>query len=114
MAASANLNPGQVSMFEPVHGSAPKYAGTGKANLIGAILTLGLLLAELGHGAAAAAIDQAVAAAFASGEVTADLGGKLTTSELGDQLAAAVRGSKDRAMATSPSRMLSSGRTSRS
>ncbi len=92
VAASANLNPGQVSMFEPVHGSAPKYAGTGRANPIGAVLTLGLLLAELGHADAAAAIEAAVAGALASGEVTSDLGGKLTTSELGNLLAAAVRG----------------------
>ena len=41
MAASGNIHPGRVSMFEPVHGSAPKYAGTGKANPIGAILTVG-------------------------------------------------------------------------
>ncbi len=49
MAASGNLHPGRVSMFEPVHGSAPKYAGTGKANPFGAILTAALLLDHLGH-----------------------------------------------------------------
>ena len=36
VAGSANLHPGRTSMFEPVHGSAPKYAGTGRANPIGA------------------------------------------------------------------------------
>ena len=40
MAASGNIHPGRVSMFEPVHGSAPKYAGTGRANPFGAILTV--------------------------------------------------------------------------
>ena len=35
MAASGNIHPGRISMFEPVHGSAPKYAGTGKANPFG-------------------------------------------------------------------------------
>ena len=54
MAASANLHPGRTSMFEPVHGSAPKYAGTGTANPMAAILTVGLMLDDLGHGEAAA------------------------------------------------------------
>jgi 3-isopropylmalate dehydrogenase len=92
VAASANLHPGRVSMFEPVHGSAPKYAGTGKANPIGAVLTLGLMLAELGFGEAAAAIETAVKNALAGLQVTSDLGGTLSTSQVGDVLAAAVRG----------------------
>ncbi len=49
------------SMFEPVHGSAPKYAGTGRANPFGAILTAALLLEHLGHAAEAAAVEPAVA-----------------------------------------------------
>jgi 3-isopropylmalate dehydrogenase len=92
VAASANLHPGRVSMFEPVHGSAPKYAGTGKANPIGAVLTLGLMLAELGFGEAAAAVETAVKNALAGLQVTSDLGGTLSTSQVGDVLAAAVRG----------------------
>ena len=91
VAASANLHPGQVSMFEPVHGSAPKYAGTGRANPIGAVLTLSLLLAEIGHAEAAAAIEKAIQDVLASGQVTNDLGGNLTTSQVGDVLSAAVR-----------------------
>src|SRR5712691_10569198 len=57
MAASGNIHPGRVSMFEPVHGSAPKYAGTGKANPFGAILTAALLLDHLGHSEEAAAVE---------------------------------------------------------
>ena len=53
VAASANLHPGQTSMFEPVHGSAPKYAGTGRANPVGAILSATLMLDYLGHAEAA-------------------------------------------------------------
>jgi 3-isopropylmalate dehydrogenase len=53
MAASGNLNPdpaaGSVSMFEPVHGSAPDIAGQGKANPIAAILSMGMLLTETGR-----------------------------------------------------------------
>ena len=83
MAASGNIHPGRVSMFEPVHGSAPKYAGTGKANPFGAILTAGLLLDHLGHRAEAAAVEAAVAACVREGagdrrrrRVPHDLGGR--------------------------------------
>ena len=84
MAASGNLHPGRVSMFEPVHGSAPKYAGTGKANPFGAILTAALLLDHLGHAAEAAAVEAAVAACVREGASTADVGGSLTTAQSGD------------------------------
>ncbi|RMH20730.1 MAG: 3-isopropylmalate dehydrogenase [Acidobacteria bacterium] len=92
LAASANLHPGRVSMFEPVHGSAPKYAGTGRANPMGAILSAALMLDFLGHGDAAAAIEAAVAAAMRADRTTPDLGGGLSTGEVGDAVAAAVRG----------------------
>ena len=49
IAASANTHPGRTSMFEPVHGSAPKYAGKNTANPIAAILSMALLLDDLGH-----------------------------------------------------------------
>ncbi|MEP6994162.1 MAG: 3-isopropylmalate dehydrogenase [Acidobacteriota bacterium] len=84
MAASGNIHPGRVSMFEPVHGSAPKYAGTGKANPFGAILTGALMLDHLGHAAEAAAVEAAVAACVREGAATADVGGALTTSAAGD------------------------------
>ena len=47
MAASGNLHPGRTSMFEPVHGSAPKYAGKNVANPTGAILSAALMLEHL-------------------------------------------------------------------
>ncbi len=90
VAASANLHPGQTSMFEPVHGSAPKYAGTGKANPVGAILSSTLMLDYLGHAEAARAIDEAVLRSLREGQTTQDLGGSLTTSQVGDLLARAV------------------------
>src|SRR5438132_6864040 len=49
VAASGNINPGKVSLFEPIHGSAPKYAGKDVANPIGAILTAAMMLEYLGH-----------------------------------------------------------------
>lgn len=84
MAASGNLHPGRVSMFEPVHGSAPKYAGTGRANPFGAILTMALLLEHVGRGAEAASIEAAVEACVRDGECTADVGGSLSTGEAGE------------------------------
>jgi 3-isopropylmalate dehydrogenase len=90
VAASANLHPGQTSMFEPVHGSAPKYAGTGRANPVGAILSATLMLDYLGHAEAAKAIDEAVSRSFREGQTTPDLGGSLTTSQVGDLIARAA------------------------
>jgi 3-isopropylmalate dehydrogenase len=90
LAASANLHPGRTSMFEPVHGSAPKYAGTGRANPVGAILSAALMLENLGHEEAAAEVERAVAQSLRDGQTTPDLGGTLTTSEVGDLLARAI------------------------
>jgi len=90
VAASANLHPGRTSMFEPVHGSAPKYAGTGRANPVGAVLSSALMLDTLGHAEAAGAIEDAVADSLRAGQTTPDLGGSLTTVQVGDLLAAAV------------------------
>jgi len=84
MAASGNIHPGKTSMFEPVHGSAPKYAGTGKANPFGAILTAGLMLGHLGKTAEAEAVESAVQACVREGKATADVGGSLSTSAAGD------------------------------
>jgi 3-isopropylmalate dehydrogenase len=83
MAASGNIHPGRTSMFEPVHGSAPKYAGTGQANPFGAILTSALLLGHLGRDDAAAAIEGAVEECLKAGECTRDVGGTQTTSQVG-------------------------------
>jgi 3-isopropylmalate dehydrogenase len=91
MAASGNIHPGRVSMFEPVHGSAPKYAGTGRANPFGAILTAALLLDHLGHRAEAVAVEAAVAACVREGAATADVGGSLSTSQAGDAVCQRLR-----------------------
>jgi 3-isopropylmalate dehydrogenase len=79
-------------MFEPVHGSAPKYAGTGRANPVGAVLSVALMLDYLGHDEAAAEVERAVAQSLREGQTTPDLGGTMTTSEVGDLLARAVAG----------------------
>jgi len=84
LAPSGNINPGHVSLFEPVHGSAPKIAGKGIANPLGAILTAGMMLDYLGWAGEASAIQQAARAAVTGGHTTPDLGGKLGTRAVGD------------------------------
>jgi 3-isopropylmalate dehydrogenase len=95
MAASGNLRPGASSMFEPVHGSAPKYAGKDAANPFGAILTLAMMLETTGVEEAPGMIERAVVACLDAKECTADVGGGLGTAATGDAVAARVRkGSK--------------------
>ena len=76
---SANLHPGQVGLFEPVHGSAPPLAGRDVANPFAAILTGALLLRELQVPDAPEALEQAVREAIAAGVTTPDLGGRSGT-----------------------------------
>lgn len=84
VAASGNIHPGRVSLFEPIHGSAPKYTGKDVANPIGAILTAAMMLEFLGHAEEAQLIERAVIAAIDAGETTHDLGGTLGTRAAGE------------------------------
>lgn len=89
LAASANVNPQTgKALFEPVHGSAPKYAGKGVANPMAAILTVQMMFEHLGEPTAAADVETAVRAAIGDGKVTRDLGGSCSTVEVGDAVAA--------------------------
>jgi 3-isopropylmalate dehydrogenase len=83
LAASGNIHPGRVSLFEPVHGSAPPLAGKGIANPIGAILTSAMMLEYLGYQTESRMIEEAVRAAISAEETTRDLGGKLSTEQAG-------------------------------
>ncbi len=94
MAASGNLHPGKTSMFEPVHGSAPKFAGKNIANPIGAIASVALMLETCGLTDEAAAIDAAILKAVRERQITQDVGGTLGTREAGDFIASAVRSEK--------------------
>jgi 3-isopropylmalate dehydrogenase len=87
MAASANVNPGKISMFEPVHGSAPPIAGKNIANSFGAILTAAMMLEHLGMTDEAQKIEAAVFEAVRQKKTTADIGGTLGTREAGDWVA---------------------------
>jgi 3-isopropylmalate dehydrogenase len=84
VAASGNIHPGRVSLFEPIHGSAPKYAGQDIANPIGAILTAAMMLEYLHFEEEARIIERAVTAAVLAGETTHDLGGSLGTKAAGE------------------------------
>ncbi|MDP9192015.1 MAG: 3-isopropylmalate dehydrogenase [Acidobacteriota bacterium] len=84
VAASGNIHPGRVSLFEPIHGSAPKYAGQDIANPIGAILTAAMMLEYLGYAEEAHIIERAVTAAVQAEETTHDLGGSLGTKAAGE------------------------------
>ncbi len=90
LAASGNLHPGRTSMFEPVHGSAPKYAGKNTANPMGAVLSACLMLEFLGHDEAARKVEDAVRELVREGKTTQDLGGTLGTSQVGDEIARRV------------------------
>lgn len=87
MAASGNIHPGKTSMFEPVHGSAPPFAGKNVANPIGAIATAAMMLEHLGLSQEAGRINKAILAAVRQGKTTGDIGGSLGTREAGDWIA---------------------------
>lgn len=94
LAASGNLDPTRAapSMFEPVHGSAPDIAGTGRADPVAAVISLGHLLDVLGETAAAERVDRAVAALLAERGGAVPDGTTLTTADVGDRLVALLGG----------------------
>jgi 3-isopropylmalate dehydrogenase len=88
VAPSGNIHPGQISMFEPVHGSAPKIAGTNTANPMAAILAVGMMLEYLGFPEVSSQIEEVVREAIRENKTTPDLGGTLGTREVGDWICA--------------------------
>ncbi len=90
LAPSGNIHPGKVSLFEPVHGSAPNIAGKGIANPMGAILAAGMMAEYFGWAAEAKSIENAVRAALREGKTPAELGGTLGAKAVGDFIAERV------------------------
>jgi 3-isopropylmalate dehydrogenase len=85
MAAGANINPEGISMFEPIGGSAPKYAGQNIVNPVASILAVQLMLDTLGETDAAEMIEKAVIKVLAQdlkGVAAGQMG--YSTSEVGD------------------------------
>jgi tartrate dehydrogenase/decarboxylase/D-malate dehydrogenase len=95
-AAGGNVNPeGEYpSMFEPIHGSAPKYTGLSVVNPIATIEAVRMMLDNLGEATAAEHIEAAIAATLSAGETrTKDMGGTSSTVEMGSAVVAAMRAS---------------------
>ncbi len=89
IAASGNIHPGQVSMFEPIHGSAPKYKDKNAACPIAAIMAAQMMLDFLGEKKAAVAIEDAVGSLLQSGKIKSlDASSGISTSKMGDMVAA--------------------------
>ena len=86
VAPGANIGT-DAAVFEPVHGSAPKYAGLDKANPTALLLSAVLMLEHLQLDAKAHAIMAALKSVLASGHVTPDLGGTATTTSFADAIA---------------------------
>jgi len=91
VAASGNINPDGVSMFEPIHGSAPKYTGKNVICPVAAICAVGMMMEHLGEVEAGQAIENAVIAALASGKL-GDLSTRsgVKTTQAGDLIASLV------------------------
>lgn len=93
VAPGGNINPERQypSMFEPIHGSAPKYAGLNVSNPVATVLSGAMMLDFLGEAKAAKTVEQAVENVLAEGTMrTYDIGGSSKTNEVGDAIAAQV------------------------
>ncbi len=87
VAASGNIHPGRVSLFEPIHGSAPKYKGKNAVSPIAAIAAVGMMLEYLGEHAAAQAIEACIASLLSSSKIPSlDASSGLKTAEIGDMV----------------------------
>ncbi len=93
LAPGGNINPKGTSMFEPIHGSAPKYKGQNKVNPIATIWAGAMLIEQLGQKEAADTIVNAIQKNILDSKVkTYDMGGKSTTSDVGDDIARIIKG----------------------
>lgn len=91
LAPGGNINPEGVSMFEPIHGSAPKYKGQNRANPIATILAGQLMLEDLGEQEAAELVERATIEILKEGKILPrDLSGTAKTDEVGDAIAKKV------------------------
>ncbi len=87
VAAGGNINPEGISMFEPIHGSAPDIAGKNMANPVATILAGAMMLDFLGENEMALSIERAVEKVLKEGKIKSpDFGGKATTMEVGEEI----------------------------
>lgn len=91
LSAGANIG-GNYGMFEPVHGSAPKYTGMNHVNPTATINAAAMMLTYIGENEAAAKIENAVMAVLKEAKVrTSDLGGTATTSQMSHAIASKIK-----------------------
>jgi 3-isopropylmalate dehydrogenase len=91
VAASGNLHPGRVSLFEPIHGSAPKHAGKNVASPVAAILAAGMMLDYLGQKPAASVIEKAIVELLRSQRLAGVGTGDHPTDQVGDLVVQELR-----------------------
>lgn len=89
IAAGGNIHPGKVSVFEPIHGSAPKYKGLKKVSPLAAILAAGMLLEHVGQKPSADRIEAAVKKVLESDALpSVDASSGVPTDKVGDMVVA--------------------------
>ena len=91
IAASGNIHPGQVSMFEPIHGSAPKYKGQNKACPVATINAVLMMLDFLGETDGAQIVENAMASALRTKKIPSLSAGALPTDECGDIIVGEIK-----------------------
>jgi 3-isopropylmalate dehydrogenase len=92
IAASGNIHPGRTSMFEPIHGSAPRHAGRDLASPLGAIMAVAMMLDFLGETRSSARIEQAITRLLAGGSIPSlDTRSGIGTRRMGDMVVEALR-----------------------
>ncbi len=91
LAASGNIHPGRTSMFEPVHGSAPKYTGQNVANPLATMSAVAMMLEFLGQERSAGRIESAIRDSLVTGRIpSVDARSGLSTTEIGDMITAEI------------------------
>lgn len=93
IAASGNINPEGVSMFEPIHGSAPKYKGKNQINPIASICAVSMMLEHLDEKEASALVEKAISETLSSGKIESLSAGKMgfSTTEVGDMIVEKIK-----------------------
>jgi tartrate dehydrogenase/decarboxylase / D-malate dehydrogenase len=92
LAPGGNINPKGTSMFEPIHGSAPKYKGLNKVNPVATIWAGAMLIEQLGQREAAHGIVNSIQKNILESKVkTYDMGGQSSTSDVGDDIARIIK-----------------------
>jgi 3-isopropylmalate dehydrogenase len=91
IAASGNIHPGKVSMFEPIHGSAPKYKGKNVACPVASVMAVQMMLDYLGDHEGATLVENAIANALRTRKIPSLQAGEVPTDRAGEILVDEVK-----------------------